>query len=57
MRSGAGHGEEDAAVAIVVAEAADLGQPESVAVEGDDRVQTLHVPSDAQLHGPRVGAA
>jgi hypothetical protein len=33
VRAGAGHGEEDAVVAAVVAEATDLGQPDAVSVE------------------------
>src|SRR3954453_11059406 len=44
-------------IARVVAEAADLRQPEAVAVEGHDVRQALGVAGDAQLHrsGPRAG--
>ena len=48
--TGAGHLEEHAVIAVVIAEAADLGEPEAVAVERDDLVQAVGVPGDAHLH-------
>src|SRR5512133_4397618 len=53
VRVGARHGEKHAVVAVVIAEAADLGQPDAVPVEPDDLVQALRVPGDAQLHRSR----
>src|SRR5919204_5232491 len=50
VRAGAWHREEDAVVAVVVAEATDLGQPDAVSVEADDLVEALGVSGDAQLH-------
>jgi len=49
VRIGSGHREEHAVVAVVIAEAADLDQPEAVAVERNDLGQALRVPGDAQL--------
>jgi hypothetical protein len=43
--------EENAVIAVVIAEPADLGEAESIAVEGDDLVQALGVTSNAKLHG------
>src|SRR3954464_15209300 len=48
--AGAGQLEEDAVVAGVVAEAADLRQPEAVAVEGHELGEALGVAGPAQLH-------
>ena len=59
VRARARDREEHAVVAVVIAEAADLGQPEAVAVERDDLVQALGVPGDAQLRPgvvSRIGA-
>jgi hypothetical protein len=50
VRAGARDIEERAVVAVVVAEPADLGQPEAVAVERDELGQPVGVPSDAQIH-------
>ena len=50
VRAGARHREEHAVVAVVIAEAADLGQPDAVPVERDDLVEALGVPGHAQLH-------
>ena len=49
VRIGSRHPQEHAVVAVVIAEVADLGQPETVAVERDDIVQALRVPGHAQL--------
>src|SRR5262249_51890063 len=43
--------EKDALVAVVIVEAADLVQSDPVTVEGDDLLETLGVPGDAELHG------
>src|SRR4051812_27769913 len=53
------HLKEDAVVAVVVAEPADLDQAEAVAVERDQRLEALGVAGDAQLHPltPRCCAA
>jgi hypothetical protein len=48
--AGARHREKLAVVAVVIAEAADLGQPDAVSVEPDHLVQALRVPGDPQLH-------
>ncbi len=50
MRACPRHAQEDAVVAVVIAKAADLRQPEAVAIEADDVVEALRVASDAQLH-------
>jgi hypothetical protein len=50
VRAGARNIEERAVVAVVVAEPADPGQPEAVAVERDELGQPVGVPSDAQIH-------
>ena len=50
MRIGSRHLQEHAVVAVVTAEAADLGQAEAVAVERDNLVRVLRVPGHAQLH-------
>jgi putative acetyltransferase len=42
--------EEHAVVALVSAELADLGQPDPVAVDRDDVLQPIGVPSNADLH-------
>src|SRR5689334_1493599 len=52
--AGAGHLEEHPVVAVVVTEAADLDQPESVAVEADELVEALGVTGDAELHHDRM---
>jgi hypothetical protein len=52
VRPGARDGEEDAVVAHVVAEAADLRQADPVAVERDDLGQALGVAGDPQPHRP-----
>lgn len=49
VRAGARHREKHAVVAVVIAEAADLGQPDAVSVEPEDLVQALGVPGDSQL--------
>lgn len=50
VRSGARDGEEHAVIAVVIAKAADLGQPEAVAVERDQLVEAVGVAGNAQLH-------
>ena len=55
VRTGARHREEHAVVAVVIAEAADLGQPEAVSVERDDLIQALGMPGDAQPHRRQCG--
>jgi hypothetical protein len=50
VRAGAGHREKHAVVAVVIMEAVDLGQPDTVSVERGDFVQALGVPGDPQLH-------
>src|SRR5205807_10378295 len=50
MRASARDREKHAVVAVVPTEAADLGQPDAVAVELDDLFQALGVSRDAQLH-------
>ena len=50
VRAGARHREQYAVVAVVIAEAADLGEPDAVSVERDDLVQALGVPGHAQPH-------
>ena len=61
VRAGARHREKHAVVAVVIAEATDLGQPDAVSVEPDDLVQSLGVPGNAQPHRsalrPRRGRA
>jgi hypothetical protein len=44
MAAGPGQLEEDAVVAVVVSEAPDLGKPDAVAVEGDERIQASRMP-------------
>jgi hypothetical protein len=51
VRAGARDRQEHAVIAVVIAKPADLGQAESVAVEGDELVQALGVTSNAKLHG------
>jgi hypothetical protein len=46
--------EEHAVVALVSAELADLGQPDPVAVDRDDVLQPIGVPSNADLHVPAM---
>ena len=57
MRTGARHREKDAVVAVVIAEAADFGQPDAVSVELDDLVEALCVPGNAQPQGSVVRTA
>ncbi len=51
MGVGAGDGQEHAVVAIMIAEAADFGQPDPVAVERHNLAQAFGVPGDPDLHG------
>jgi hypothetical protein len=51
MRAGAREREEHAVIPVVIAEPADLGEAEAVAVEGDNLVQALGVTSNAKVHG------
>jgi hypothetical protein len=46
VRAGACHREEDAVVAVVAAEAPDLGQPDAVSVGLDDLLEALGVAGD-----------
>ena len=55
VRAGARDHEKDAVVAVVIAEAADLGQPDAVAVERDDLLQALRMPRYAYLDRRRRG--
>ena len=50
MRVGSRQGKEDSAVALVVVETAELGQPEAIAVEVDDLVKPLCVSREPNLH-------
>src|SRR2546423_192412 len=50
VSAAARHREEDAVVALVPAEAADLGEADAVAVERHDLVEALGVAGDAKLH-------
>src|SRR5439155_16010575 len=50
VRAGPGQREKDAVVPIVIAKAADLRQPNAIAIERDDLVQALGVARHAQLH-------
>ena len=47
VRAGPGDGEETAVVAVVVVEAADLGESEPLPIEGDDRGEPVGVAGDA----------
>jgi len=51
MRAGAREREEHAVIPVVIAEPADLGEAEAVAVEGDNLVQALGMTSNAKVHG------
>jgi hypothetical protein len=50
MRAAPGHLQEHAVVSLVITEATDLDQPEAVAIEADELVQSACVTGDAQLH-------
>ena len=47
-----GEAEEHPVVAVVVAKAPELGEPEAVAIEADDLFESPGVPCEPDLHRP-----